>query len=62
MSSKSMGQHNLMAGCAHGWHPKGVKCPPAKVAKEFSDADKGKHFANGGPVMNHTSHHKKGCR
>lgn len=42
MPSKSKAQHNLMAGCAHGWSPSKGKCPPRKVAKEFVQADKGR--------------------
>ena len=38
MPSKSVKQAKLMAACAHGATYK--KCPPAKVAKEFNDADK----------------------
>jgi hypothetical protein len=39
MSSKTVKQAKLMAACAHG--SKYDKCPPARVAKEFNQADKG---------------------
>ena len=39
MPSKSAKQARLMAACAHG--SKYDKCPPAKVAKEFNESDKG---------------------
>ena len=39
MPSKTKKQARFMAACAHG---SGYKsCPPAKVAKEFNQADKG---------------------
>ena len=38
MPSKTKAQARLMAACAHG---SGYKsCPPAKVAREFNQADK----------------------
>lgn len=40
MPSKTPKQARLMAACAHG--AKYEKCPPAKVAKEFNQADKGR--------------------
>lgn len=43
MPSKSKAQARLMGGCAHGM--KSDKCPPMKVAKEFSQADKGKKLS-----------------
>lgn len=39
MPSKSPAQARLMAACAHGAGYKA--CPPASVAKEFNQADKG---------------------
>jgi len=42
MPSKTAKQARFMAACAHGWKPKGKKCPPMKVAKEFNRADKRK--------------------
>ncbi len=39
MPSKSPAQARLMAACAHGAGYKA--CPPAKVSKEFNQADKG---------------------
>lgn len=39
MPSKNFKQARLMAACAHGAGYK--SCPPAKVAKEFNQADKG---------------------
>lgn len=40
MPSKSKTQARFMAACAHG---AGYStCPPAKVAKEFNQADKGR--------------------
>lgn len=46
MPSKSQSQHNFMGLCST---PKGRakakgKCPPAKVAKEYVAADKGRSF------------------
>lgn len=38
MPSKSKAQAKLMSACAHGAGYK--SCPPAKVAKEFNQADK----------------------
>ncbi len=49
MPSVSKPQHNLMAACAHGAGYS--SCPPAKVSREFNQADKGLSFANGGLVM-----------
>ena len=39
MPSKSAAQARLMAACAHGAGY--ASCPPAKVSKEFNQADKG---------------------
>lgn len=39
MPSKSPAQARLMAACSHGADY--ASCPPAKVAKEFNQADKG---------------------
>jgi len=38
MPSKTAKQARFMAACAHG--AKYENCPPAKVAKEFNQADK----------------------
>jgi len=38
MPSKSKKQARLMAACAHGADY--ASCPPAKVAREFNQADK----------------------
>lgn len=38
MPSKSKKQARLMAACSHGAGY--ASCPPAKVAKEFNQADK----------------------
>lgn len=38
MPSRSLRQAKLMAACAHG--AKYDSCPPAKVSKEFNQADK----------------------
>lgn len=48
MPSKSKAQRNLMAAAAH--NPAFAKKVgiPAKVAKEFNQADKGKKFVGGG--------------
>jgi hypothetical protein len=48
MPSTSKAQHNLMAARAHGAKFPMARKIPLKVAKEFSDADRGKHFRNGG--------------
>jgi hypothetical protein len=40
MPSKTSKQRRLMAACAHG--AKYKQCPPAKVAREFNQADKAK--------------------
>lgn len=40
MPSKSKAQARLMGACAHGAGYD--KCPPAKVAKEFNEADRGR--------------------
>lgn len=42
MPSTSPEQKRFMAGCAHGWHPSGIKCPPMKVSQEFASADAAK--------------------
>lgn len=39
MPSKTLKQARLMAACSHGAGYK--SCPPAKVSKEFNQADKG---------------------
>lgn len=65
MPSKSPSQTRLMAACAHGaGYP---SCPPAKVAREFNQADKGGvmlgksqgsksiRYAEGGAVHGKTS-------
>lgn len=39
MPSKSPAQARLMAACSHG--AKYKSCPPAKVSREFNQADKG---------------------
>lgn len=46
MPSTSNKQQNLMAACANGALYK--KCPPLKVAREFTQADKGKKGMAGG--------------
>lgn len=43
MPSKSKAQARLMGACAHG--AKYDSCPPAKVAKEFNKADKGRKLS-----------------
>jgi hypothetical protein len=46
MPSTSPKQARLMAAVAHGWKPpasSGINVP-VKVAKEFNQADKGKHI------------------
>ena len=54
MPSKTPAQARLMAACAHGAGYSA--CPPAKVSKEFNQADKGsgiiraKRKATGGLV------------
>lgn len=50
MPSKSKAQHNLMAMVAHD--PAAAKRLgiPQKVGKEFTQADTGRKFANGGPM------------
>lgn len=40
MPSKSAKQARFMAACSHG--ALYSSCPPAKVSKEFNQADKGK--------------------
>jgi hypothetical protein len=45
MPSKSPAQARLMAACAHGAGYKA--CPPAKVAHEFNQADKGSGILKG---------------
>ena len=67
MPSKSPAQARLMAAVAHGWHKPGGGGPPVSVAKEFNQADKGRHmsyskggdvhstsYATGGPVLGRT--------
>lgn len=44
MPSKSAAQHAFMEGIAHGMKPKSGKGPSVAVAKEFVQADTGKHF------------------
>ena len=53
MPSKSKAQRNFMAAAAH--NPAFAKKVgvPAKVAKEFNLADKGKKFVGGGMTMKH---------
>ena len=53
MPSKSKAQRNLMAAAAH--NPAFAKKVgiPARVAKEFNQADKGKKFVGGGMAMKH---------
>ena len=53
MPSKSKAQRNFMAAAAH--NPAFAKKVgiPAKVAKEFNQADKGKKFVGGGMAMKH---------
>lgn len=47
MPSKSPKQARLMAACAHG--AKYDACPPAKVAREFNQADKGSNILKSKP-------------
>lgn len=42
MPSKTPAQAKLMRAVAHGWHKPGGGGPSAKVAKEFTRADKAK--------------------
>ncbi len=42
MPSKSKSQFKLMAACSHGAGYS--SCPPAKVSKEFNQADKGRNI------------------
>ena len=53
MPSKSKAQRNFMAAAAH--NPAFAKKVgiPAKVAKEFNQADKGKKFVGGGMATKH---------
>jgi hypothetical protein len=53
MPSKSKAQRNFMAAAAH--NPAFAKKVgiPAKVAKEFNQADKGKKFVGGNMAMKH---------
>jgi hypothetical protein len=44
MPSVSGKQHRFMEAVAHGWQPSG-RHVDVGVAKEYSAADKGKHFA-----------------
>lgn len=44
MPSKTIKQARFMAMCTHNPNVAQDKCPPKKVAKEFNEADKGKHF------------------
>ena len=44
MPSVSKKQARLMAACAHGADYD--SCPPAKVSKEFNQADKGRNLAD----------------
>jgi hypothetical protein len=43
-----------MAAVAHGWHKPGGGGPPVSVAKDFNQADKGRHmsYAKGGDIAN----------
>ena len=54
MPSTSKAQARLMAAVAHGWHKPGGGGPPVSVAKDFNQADKGKHmsYAKGGDIAN----------
>lgn len=45
MPSKSRAQARLMAACSHGAGYE--SCPPAKVAREFNQADKGSGILGG---------------
>lgn len=47
MPSVSKKQHNAMEAAAHGKSTLGI---PKSVGEDFSQADKGKKFAGGGPV------------
>jgi hypothetical protein len=59
MPSKSKAQRNLMAAAAH--NPAFAKKVgiPAKVAKEFNQADKGKKFNEGGAMKSDLAQDKK---
>ena len=50
MPSKTPAQARLMRAVAHGWHKPGGGGPSVSVAKEFTAADKGKKFGQGGSV------------
>jgi hypothetical protein len=54
MPSTSKAQARLMAAVAHGWHKPGGGGPPVSVAKDFNQADKGRHmsYAKGGDIAN----------
>ena len=47
MPSVSQKQHNAMEAAAHGKSTLGI---PKSVGEDFSQADKGKKFAGGGPI------------
>jgi len=47
MPSVSKKQHNAMEAAAHGTSTLGI---PKSVGQEFAAADKGRSFADGGPV------------
>jgi hypothetical protein len=47
MPSVSKKQHNAMEAAAHGHSTLGI---PKSVGEDFSNADKGRKFAGGGPV------------
>ena len=48
MPSKSGKQHRYMEMIAHGGKPRSGKGPSVAVAKEFVQADVGKHFGTKG--------------
>ena len=51
MPSKSFSQHKLMEAVAHNPSFAKKTSIPQKVGKEFSKADKGKKFKEGGPSL-----------
>ena len=57
MPSKSPKQARLMAACAHGAGYK--SCPPAKVAKEFNQADTGTGILKSAPKQPKKDYMKK---
>jgi len=44
MPSKTGKQHRLMELIAHGGKPRSGKGPPPQVARDFVNADRGRHF------------------